>query len=274
MRLQVLLSSVFLTMLALPATGFTQEIVRCNSDDMRRHYCEVGPNREIRFARQVSESRCVQGSTFGIERNRIWVDRGCRADFQVYRENSGGPGNSDWGRSHNPNQDRDRDNDWRRDNDGDRGRAWGGGSGRTVSMSCNSNDEGYHSCAAQGEILRARMTNQHSGSPCTEGRSWGYRGSTLWVDHGCRADFELTLRDQGGFGGGGGSRARGRTYNMRCSSDDFGYHTCSAEGEVIRARMIHQISGSACTDGRTWGYRREGIWVDKGCRAEFEVTTR
>lgn len=270
MRLQVLLSSVFLTMLALPATGFAQDIIRCNSDDMRRHYCEVGPNRDIRFARQVSGSRCVPGSTYGIERNRIWVDRGCRADFQVYRDNSGrGPGNSDWGRSHNPNRDRDRDRDydWRRDRDNDRGR---GGSGRTVSMTCSSND-GYHSCAADSEILRVRMVNQRSGSACREGYSWGYRGSTLWVDHGCRADFELTLRDQGGFGG---FRARGRTYNMRCSSDDMGYATCAAEGEVIRARMIHQISGSPCSEGRTWGYRREGVWVDKGCRAEFEVTTR
>src|SRR5512147_629427 len=35
--------------------------------------------------------------------------------------------------------------------------------------------------------------------------------------------------------------------------------------------MTRQISGSPCTQGSTWGYDSNQIWVDRGCRAEFEV---
>jgi hypothetical protein len=35
--------------------------------------------------------------------------------------------------------------------------------------------------------------------------------------------------------------------------------------------MITQRSGSACVQGQTWGFNRDGIWVDRGCRADFEV---
>jgi Protein of unknown function (DUF3011) len=33
--------------------------------------------------------------------------------------------------------------------------------------------------------------------------------------------------------------------------------------------MINQRSGSPCIQGQTWGYRRQGIWVDRGCRRIF-----
>lgn len=258
--------------LLLPAAGFAQDTVRCSSDDMRRHYCDVGANSGIRFSRQASDARCTSGVTYGVERTRIWVDRGCRADFLVYRQNGNEPGNSAWGHNHPRGWER-----WGRNRDNNRY----GDRGSTVSMTCSSND-GYHTCQAAGEILRARMVNQRSGSACTQGRSWGYQGSTLWVDHGCRADFELTLGDSGSSsgwsgrnnGGWSGRNQSGRTFNMRCDSDDEKYHSCSANGQVVRARIVHQNSGSPCTEGRTWGYRRDGVWVDRGCRAEFEVTTR
>jgi hypothetical protein len=252
--------------LVLPAAGFAQDTVRCSSDDMRRHYCDVGANSGIRFSRQASDARCTPGVTYGVERTRIWVDRGCRADFLVSRQNSNEPGNSSWGHNHPRGWER-----WGRGRDNsDYGNR---GGGRTVSITCSSND-GYHSCAAEGEILSARITRQRSGSACTQGRSWGYQGSTLWVDHGCRADFELADRDGNSGGWYGRSQARGRTFKMRCDSDDEGYHTCRADGDVINARLVHQNSGSPCSAGRTWGFRRDGIWVDRGCRAEFEVTTR
>jgi len=34
---------------------------------------------------------------------------------------------------------------------------------------------------------------------------------------------------------------------------------------------VNQRSGSACVQGRTWGFNRNSIWVDRGCRADFEV---
>jgi len=63
---------------------------------------------------------------------------------------------------------------------------------------------------------------------------------------------------------------RRRDAVLRCSSDDGRRAFCETDtGRGVR--MVRQISGSPCEEGRTWGYDRRGIWVDRGCRAEFEV---
>ena len=36
-------------------------------------------------------------------------------------------------------------------------------------------------------------------------------------------------------------------------------------------RLVNQKSGASCIEGRTWGYKRDHIWVDRGCRAEFVI---
>ena len=61
------------------------QTVYCESGDMRRHWCSEGIGANVRLVRQRSKSPCVQGRTWGVGRNGIWVDRGCRADFQVRR---------------------------------------------------------------------------------------------------------------------------------------------------------------------------------------------
>ena len=38
-----------------------------------------------------------------------------------------------------------------------------------------------------------------------------------------------------------------------------------------RVELVNQISTASCNYGRSWGYDRNGIWVDNGCSAEFEV---
>ncbi len=39
-------------------------------------------------------------------------------------------------------------------------------------------------------------------------------------------------------------------------------------------RIIRQRSESDCIYNRTWGYDRRGIWVDRGCRADFAIGGR
>ena len=34
-----------------------------------------------------------------------------------------------------------------------------------------------------------------------------------------------------------------------------------------------QLSGTRCIQGRNWGYTRNAIWVDDGCRAQFTVNS-
>ena len=57
---------------------------------------------------------------------------------------------------------------------------------------------------------------------------------------------------------------------LTCSSDNGRRVHCNADTRG-GARLVRQISGSPCNQGSTWGYDSQGIWVDRGCRAEFEV---
>jgi hypothetical protein len=68
---------------------------------------------------------------------------------------------------------------------------------------------------------------------------------------------------QPGYGGGGGPR-------ITCSSNDMRRNWCDI-GRARDAQLVRQISGSACIRDNTWGIDRRGLWVDRGCRAEFRV---
>lgn len=62
--------------------------------------------------------------------------------------------------------------------------------------------------------------------------------------------------------------AFGREATLRCESSGGRYKLCQAavSGNV---RLLRELSRSDCQAGRTWGWSRGGIWVDKGCRADF-----
>jgi hypothetical protein len=74
---------------------------------------------------------------------------------------------------------------------------------------------------------------------------------------------------RGGWSGNGGGNYGGQ--RIYCASDDGRRHTCPINTSVGIVRLLNQKSGAACVQGRTWGYTRNGIWVDRGCRADFEV---
>ena len=58
--------------------------------------------------------------------------------------------------------------------------------------------------------------------------------------------------------------------NITCASDDMRRHYCRIDTQG-RVRMVNQRSGSPCIQGQTWGFDNSGIWVDRGCRADFVV---
>ncbi|WP_263409874.1 DUF3011 domain-containing protein [Terriglobus tenax] len=254
----VLLVSLRYTGNATAQSGITEQNGRnltCASDDMGKHYCEVNTNGGVRMVNQRSGSPCVQGQTWGWDRRGIWVDRGCRADFVVGR---GGPGNNNGGPG----------NGWGNGN----GNGWGNGNGGQQ-ITCSSNDGRRNYCNADtsGGV---RMVNQRSGSPCIQGQTWGWDRNRIWVDRGCRADF-VTGRDNGGPGNGwgngnGGGRPGLGVQVITCSSNDGRRNYCSIPPNA-RVELSRQISGSPCRDGDTWGTDRRGLWVDRGCRAEFRI---
>src|SRR5258708_26598561 len=57
---------------------------------------------------------------------------------------------------------------------------------------------------------------------------------------------------------------------ITCSSDDGRRNYCNVDTRR-GVRLNRQISGSPCVDNQTWGVDNRGLWVDRGCRAEFLV---
>jgi hypothetical protein len=249
----VLLGLIAAALLFAPRSS--AQSISCSSDDGRRHYCPADTRGGVQLAKQRSDSPCNQGYSWGFDRGGIWVDRGCRADFIV---------NAYLGGSQYDNQ-------------------YQGGSS---TISCSSDDGGRHYCPVDARG-RVRLANQRSESACREGYSWGRDGRGIWVDHGCRADFTIDA-DRGGWDrdhdgdrdrdrDGDRDRDRDRDQDrgdadqiISCASDDMHRHYCPADtrGGV---QLLKQRSDSACRQGYSWGYNRRGIWVDHGCRADFQL---
>src|SRR5882757_2421501 len=129
--------------------------------------------------------------------------------------------------------------------------------GRQVPCSSDNGRRNY--CRAETHTGVA-LEKQTSGSPCRQGYSWGYDDGGIWVDHGCRAYFRVEYESPG-------QTTPGNSI-VRCSSDDGGRHYCEADtrGDVD---LIRQHSEAPCEEGISWGFDQRGIWVDRGCRAEF-----
>jgi hypothetical protein len=128
-------------------------------------------------------------------------------------------------------------------------------------VTCSSDNGKRNYCPAdtRGGVT---MTRQRSDAKCQQGYSWGYDRRGIWVDRGCRADFVVNIYRPGGPGYGSGGQA------ITCSSDNGRRNYCPADtrGGV---QMVKQRSDARCTQGYSWGFDQRGIWVDRGCRADF-----
>jgi hypothetical protein len=57
--------------------------LKCSSDFGTRQYCTADTRNKVRIARQISESTCRLGYSWGYDNNGVWVDHGCRAEFDI-----------------------------------------------------------------------------------------------------------------------------------------------------------------------------------------------
>jgi hypothetical protein len=149
-----------------------------------------------------------------------------------------------------------------------------------------------------------RIVRKLSDASCRLGYSWGYDSNRIWVDRGCRAIFTFgrDLYDRydrydpydryerhdccEGYRGGNGRHDRdcrghdryddyrsGRMHRVRVESEDGRFRSYRAPIDG-RVRLVRRLSDAPCYEGRSWGYNSGGIWVDRGCRAEFEFYSR
>ena len=157
------------------------------------------------------------------------------------------------------------------------GRGWD----RDIDVRCASRDFKYAMCQVDtGPGGRATLVRQISKTACIEGRTWGVNRAGVWVNQGCEGVFRVQRRGGGpGMRPGAGPWQPGpgwdKAIRVRCESPDFHYRMCQVDtGRGSAVRITRQISRTACVEGRTWGFNRAGIWVDKGCAAEFQVDRR
>jgi hypothetical protein len=145
--------------------------VRCESNNGKFNRCEV-PWRDARLTRQESKGDCIRGQSWGVDRQGLWVDRGCRGVFAEAgrgRPGYGGPGDGGW----RPGP------DWN----------------RQIRLQCDSNKKSYQLCQVDvGRQGSVRLVNQMSDTRCTQGYSWGWNRAGVWVDHGCRGQFVVDRR--------------------------------------------------------------------------------
>ena len=66
--------------------------------------------------------------------------------------------------------------------------------------------------------------------------------------------------------------AQDRSDTLTCSSTNGRRATCGANTSR-GVTLLRELGGSTqCEEGYSWGYTRQAIWVDRGCRAEFSLT--
>ena len=63
--------------------------------------------------------------------------------------------------------------------------------------------------------------------------------------------------------------APGSNQTVSCGSSQYKLARCAVPGNWPGAQIVRQTSKSACVQGQTWGFARDGIWVDKGCGGVF-----
>lgn len=210
----------------------------CESYNNQYEECEVGARGGVRLLQQWSRSPCIEGQTWGVERGTVWVDNGCRAEFQVQPYLGGGRPGSGHGQ---PGY-------------GQPGYGQQPGYGNDL-IRCESRDNRQVRCPANIGRGEVELVTQLSKSPCIEGNTYDYDQQSIWVSGGCRGDFRVVSYVQAQV--------------VRCESKEQRRRECPVQGRSIR--FSRQLSKTACIENQTWGINRFGVWVDRGCRAEFEV---
>ena len=271
--------------------------VACESRNGERVVCPVDIANGVAFTQQLSKSACVQGESWGFddERELVWVDHDCRAEFILGQRTD----------PVRPLQALDglvtcESADGRRkecaadtsagvqivrelsDAECSFGRQWGyDAKGIWVTKGCRaefaikgkpkamvraivcaSENNARNVCAADTQYGVALVRSL--GGDCVLDQSWGFDKDGVWVTNGCHAQFAL-----GGYRLPPGA-VPATAATMRCESTDGKRTQCPVD-TARGVGLIRQLSTPDCVLNRTWGYDTMGIWVTDGCRAEFAV---
>lgn len=139
----------------------------CASKDDRYRECQLPIDGIVRLVKRKSDAPCTEGRSWGQRGDRVWVDKGCRATFEVVRD--------------------------------------GGGGGSGQHIDCRSQNDRYRECTI-GKGYEGRLVRDYTGR-CRKDSTWGNRTGVIWVTNGCQGRFELVAVGSGGGNPGQQQRA-------------------------------------------------------------------
>lgn len=148
-----------------------RDVVRCESRDNRRHYCAADTRGGMHLVRQLSSTRCIQGSTWGYDARGVWVVSGCRGEFtRATGQRPAGPGGP-----------------WQSQRPGHRP---GQGHDAGQIVRCESQGNRQRRCNARVD-RDVQLVRQLSRTRCVQRQNWGWDRNGVWVRGGCAAEFRV-----------------------------------------------------------------------------------
>ena len=208
--------------------------ITCSSDNNARKECPITPGTQVTLTRQLSATPCREGTNWGRSERYIWVTGGCRAEFSV---TASVPANAN--ASATPTQ----------------LRACRSEAARRLGSRAEE-DIVVRPESRQGSVAQIRWRSDTKGGLCTVAAT----GRIV------RFTEETVVQERGPLLGE-------QTRTLTCESRGAERHECPIE-EGAQVRLTRQLGDSPCRVNDTYGIGKEYIWVAKGCRAEFEVSTR
>jgi hypothetical protein len=87
MQTTQLIGLAFLTCFAVQVQA-AGNVVKCESEHDKRVSCDMNTGGVVKIKQQLSKTRCVEDENWGITKHTVWVDKGCRAVFELQGSNN------------------------------------------------------------------------------------------------------------------------------------------------------------------------------------------
>ncbi len=215
---------------APPATKAGEGLrFRCETDSSKQRYCKVDTSDGITLVKQLSRIPCMQGRNWDYDRHGVWVSHRCGAEFVTGKQADRVPEQGSLVR-------------------------------------CESRANRIEHCTADTR-KGVRLVRKFSVSDCVQDLDWGHDDKGIWVARGCRAEFRVGVDEVAPEEAG---VEEARITRVSCESSGRQRQRCDIAVKS-GVDLFRQISKTRCIQDRNWGWDADGIWVDHGCRAEFNV---
>lgn len=258
--------------------------------------CRIGSSGVIRLVTEYSANLCVEDVTWGSNQiGVVWVRRGCRATFTVTEteqsrerrlhrvicESKNGrrevceadladgivlvqqlskarcAHGQSWGYDLEKAQiwvDQGCRAEFRRGRGPD---AIPGEIELNTPVTCESKNGKRNVCKADTSA-GVQIVRQLDNASCDYRRDWGWDNDGIWVANRCRAEFVVR------------GKPKVAVQAIACESVNGMRNRCPADTHLGVA-VFKTLGDGECIFGETWGFDADGVWVDKGCYAQFAL---